>query len=99
MNVEDSDGTLVITGNDLTGGTALTVSLARRKLMPVFVVDLRQDSDFEAVEEWLSQNKIRILNVAGPRESQQPGIHERASRFLTALLQRRHVERSEHDGQ
>ena len=77
----------------------MTVSLARRKLMPVLVVDLREDSDFDAVEEWLTQNKIRVLNVAGPRESQQPGIHERASRFLTTLLQRRNAGRSEHDDQ
>jgi hypothetical protein len=35
---------------------------------------------------WLVAHGIRVLNVAGPRESQRPGIGARASGFLTELL-------------
>ena len=35
---------------------------------------------------WLDAERIRTLNVAGPRESGGPGIHERARRLLRALL-------------
>ena len=99
MNVDDSDGTLIITGDELSGGTALTVTLARRKLKPVLVVDLREETDVAAVEDWLALHKIRTLNVAGPRESQQPGIHERATCFLTELLSRRDADANGHDRQ
>jgi hypothetical protein len=85
-NVEDSDGTLILTGGPLTGGTALTRSLARRNGSPELVIDLREEADFGAVEQWLAANRIRILNVAGPRESQQPGIHEQACEWLSRLL-------------
>ena len=87
-NVEDSDGTLILTGGPLTGGTALTRSLARRNGSPELVIDLREEADFGAVEQWLAANRIRILNVAGPRESQQPGIHEQACEWLGRLLDR-----------
>lgn len=87
-NVEDSDGSLILTGGPLTGGTALTRSLARRNGSPVLVVDLRKEADFGAVEQWLAANRIRILNVAGPRESQQPGIHDQACEWLSRLLDR-----------
>ena len=88
LNVRDSDGTLILAPGELTGGTALTRDLALRYGRPVFVVDLDQDPDFEAVEGWLANNRIRTLNVAGPRESQQPGIHDRAAEFLKSLFQR-----------
>jgi len=34
------------------------------------------------VRGWLGRNNIRILNVAGPRESKKPGIYERSFAFL-----------------
>ncbi len=88
MNVRDSDGTLILAPGELTGGTALTRDIAQRYGRPLWVVDLDQDRDFEAVERWLTNNRIRTLNVAGPRESQQPGIHDRAVEYLQSLLQR-----------
>ena len=87
-NIEESDGTLILTSGPLTGGTALTRKLARQKAKPNFVVDIRKAEDFGAVEQWLHANRIRTLNVAGPRESQQPGIHEAICRWLDELLNR-----------
>ena len=95
LNVRDSDGTLILAPGELTGGTALTRDLALRYGRPVFVVDLDQDPDFEAVEGWLANNRIRTLNVAGPRESQQPGIHDRAAEYLQSLFQRAKADSSE----
>lgn len=85
-NVRDSDGTLILASGGLEGGTALTESLARRYGKPVLVVDLDDDPDPQAVRDWLQQASIRILNVAGPRESKYPGIHDRAVEFLHRLL-------------
>ena len=70
-NIRDSDGTLVLTRGVPKGGTALTVTLARRAGKPVLVVDPGEDFP-EGVAEWLASEGIRTLNVAGPRESEAP---------------------------
>ena len=86
-NVEDSDGTLILSGGELTGGTALTRKLAKCEGSPVHVVDLRQKLSFAVVEQWLLDNRIQVLNIAGPRESQQPGICEQTREWLSGLLE------------
>ena len=42
--------------------------------------------------EWFDQNNIRVLNVAGPRESKTPGVHQLACRFLDEFFQNGAVE-------
>jgi len=85
-NVRDSDGTLILTRGRADRGTALTVRLAQRMGKPCLVVDLQGEADAEDVRQWALAHKIRILNVAGPRESSAPGIHTQARCFLHALL-------------
>ncbi len=86
LNVRDADGTLVITWAPPTDGTAYTVAMARKHRKPCWVVDLREDEDTNAAAQWLLENRICILNVAGPRASKFPHIHEMAMRFLERLL-------------
>ncbi len=86
-NVRDSDGTLVLTRGRPVGGTAFTIVVARRLSKPLLVLDLLQDPDPAAVARWVDAAHVATLNVAGPRESQQPGIHAQAQRFLTRALQ------------
>jgi hypothetical protein len=89
-NIRDADGTLILTTGPLTGGTALTHSLATNMHKPCLVVELGDAyHDKQAVTDWLAAQAIRVLNVAGPRESQQPGISGRAAAFLRTLLQPR----------
>jgi putative molybdenum carrier protein len=85
-NVRDSDGTLVLTKGEPRGGTAFTVDVARDLGRPALVVDLAGAPDAAAVGVWLRREGIRVLNVAGPRESGAPGIHEEAVRFLRAAF-------------
>jgi len=85
-NVRDSDGTLVITRGKPRGGTGLTVSLARRAGRPVLVVDLEVGERVSDARAFLAANGIRVLNVAGPRESETLGIHDEAVAFLRDLL-------------
>jgi putative molybdenum carrier protein len=86
-NVRDADGTLILTRGTPDRGTALTVKLAKRMKKPFYVVDLSQPAFPEAVRAWLQENAIRVLNVAGPRESSQKGIAHKARRFLDMLWQ------------
>jgi len=86
MNVEESDGTLILSRGELTGGTALTESIARQMGKPWLVIDLVAEFDAQPVEEWIVENRIRTLNVAGPRESQQAGIFDQACEYLRTLI-------------
>jgi len=85
-NVRESDGTLILTWGHVTGGTALTVKLARKRQKPFLVVDLSRRADPQDVRDWLKIHEIMILNVAGPRESKTPGIHKRAVSFLKEVI-------------
>lgn len=78
-NITDSDGTLIISFGPLTGGSALTESLALKHDRPCLVLDLELISMSEAVdaiEKWLDKYSIQTLNVAGPRASGEPRIYE-----------------------
>jgi hypothetical protein len=85
-NVRDSDATLILNAGRPRGGTALTLRVARRQGKPVLRVDLDANPDPAGVAEWIAGTGIRILNVAGPRESESPGIGGRAGLFLAAVL-------------
>lgn len=85
-NVRDSDGTLVLTRGRPRGGTALTLSLAREQGRPFLILDLSSPIDPETMVRWAEEKRISVLNVAGPRESQQPGIQHEARDFLIEAL-------------
>jgi len=85
-NVRDSDGTLILTCGEPDRGTILTVRLTQERKKPCFVVDINGDIDVSAIRAWAEANGVRVLNVAGPRESSSPGIHDRAADLLRRLL-------------
>ncbi len=86
MNVEDSDGTLILTRRSPVGGTLLTLKLAWKHRKPYILVDPDQEAGAGTVLDWCRKNQIRILNVAGPRESEAPGIYHRAFSFIKELF-------------
>jgi hypothetical protein len=86
-NVREADGTLILTWGPPTGGTALTINLARRQRKPYLVMDLARGGDPTIIREWLRIFRIETLNVAGPRESKAPGIQDRAHRFLLKVFE------------
>lgn len=85
-NVKDSDATLILTRGAPTGGTALTLRNAEELRRPCLVVDLTTDASPSTVQAWLRERRVRVLNVAGPRESSAPGIYGEAAQFLRAVL-------------
>jgi hypothetical protein len=86
-NILDSDGTLILTWGIPKGGTALTKRLARVHQKPFLIMDLSAGKNFRPVRDWGNTYQIKILNVAGPRESEAPGIHNKAVSFLKKILQ------------
>lgn len=83
-NVIESDGTLIFNIGKLTGGTRLTVECARKHNKPHLVIqlDATRRPNVATLSEWLDQNNIRVLNVAGPRESKTPGVHRLVCQYL-----------------
>ena len=86
QNVVDSSGTLILSLGTLQGGTLLTHRLTGRFAKPCLVVDLLLAVDADEVRCWMFEHQIRVLNVAGPRESSSPGIAVRAQQFLQEVL-------------
>ncbi len=84
-NVQDSDATLVVADGDPTGGTAFTIDEARRLGRPHLIVPPAVERIGE-VRCWLARKGVETLNVAGPRESTEPGIYERAYRLLREVF-------------
>lgn len=85
-NVRDSDGTLLLVRSAASPGTELAHDVARRLGRPVYLWHLDALPDPDAFRRWLSNHKIRTLNVAGPRESESPGVYASACAWLRAAL-------------
>lgn len=85
-NVRDSDAVLVLTRGQPAGGTLRTIDLAARMNRPVFAVDVDHPPCVEALHAWLAATGTRTLNVAGPRESESPGVGAAAAAWLRRAL-------------
>lgn len=87
LNVGAADATLVICRGEPVGGTRLTVDEARRAGKAVLVVDPAEPTSAARVRAWLDAHpEWSSLNVAGPRESEQPGIEPAARHLLELAL-------------
>lgn len=86
-NVQEADATLILCRGQPTGGTELTRQLALRYGKPVHVVDLSAPPELAKTRRWLKRYGRGVLNIAGPRESQSPGIGAEAAEYLRKLLQ------------
>jgi Circularly permutated YpsA SLOG family len=85
-NVRDSNGTLLFRRGEASRGTALTMARAKELKKPLYVVDLALPLVPAAIADWIAQQSIRVLNVAGPRESESPGIYEAAKKAIGEVL-------------
>ncbi len=86
-NILEADGTLILTRGILKGGTALTRRLAKAHRKPFLVIDLSAGKNVPPVRDWGQAHQIKILNVAGPRESEAPGIYNEVFSYLKKILQ------------
>jgi hypothetical protein len=86
LNVVHSDGTLILTRGRPEGGTQRTVFLCREYGKPALVFDLDRPLKAADFADWLQAHGIETLNVAGPRESKQPGIGKQTRAALEELF-------------
>ena len=91
-NVADSDGTVILHGDVLEGGTLQTLRFCEELGKPSLVI-ARGETDeagaAAAIAGFVARHGIRRLNIAGPRASKQAQIygwaHAVISRFLTDI--------------
>lgn len=94
-NVRDSHATLILLPGDIDErfpGTLFTQQMAVLVfLRPCLMVSITRPDTITQTRAWLEPLNTApggnlILNVAGPRESEAPGIYTAACRFLEQLL-------------
>lgn len=92
-NVEASGGTLIMSFGPLPhdSGSMLTANIARKLRKPLLAVNVFESgyhSEFllNRVRIWIQTHRIEVLNVAGPRESREPGIQAAVRAALVAIL-------------
>jgi hypothetical protein len=91
LNIEASSGT-VLFGRLDTPGARLAVRVLRQKRRPKLYLAI-EDPELDAlaaatVQAWIRTNTIQVLNVAGNRESTNPGIGATVEAFLVQALRR-----------
>jgi hypothetical protein len=100
QNLKDSDGTVVFTLAPIaTGGTKLTIDYATeigKPLLRIHPADARDDPGMliEAagqLRHFVRSHNIEILNIAGSRESIEPGIYAFTLNVLRAFWKGREL--------
>ncbi len=90
QNVIDSDATLIFSHGKLAGGSLLTRRMALKNGRPWLHMDLLQTNSFsaaQAIHTWIREQHIGVLNVAGPRQSQDKRIYRATFDILEAAFQ------------
>jgi hypothetical protein len=85
QNVQDSDGTLWF-GETTTAGAQATIGAAHKLRKPCLLIYPGASFEPAHAVAWITENSIRTLNVAGNRESEEPGIGDRVEEFLGQVL-------------
>ena len=95
-NVRDSDATLILVeraGLAVSKGTGLAADAAARYRKPLAMIDLDAADAAARAIAWLDLQFARSgeglqFGIGGPRESEAPGIYERARALLDTLFAR-----------
>jgi hypothetical protein len=103
-NLRDADACMIVIdsgGLAVSAGTGLAQDLAHRYRKPLLIAQLDQEATLEHSAFWLRVQAARhdakpgakpgaglTLAIGGPRESEAPGIYQRATSFLRAMIER-----------
>ncbi len=85
-NVVFSDGTLIIFKNTKDLGTFKTIEFCIQNNKAFFEIDLTKKIEKEQFNHWLISNNIKVLNVAGSRESNSPERYNETTSLLKYLV-------------
>jgi len=84
QNILESDGTLIISYYFMSPGTKLTKDLCfdLKKPLKQYIIDGTNIDFKENLKKFIKLNNIRVLNIAGPRESKFPGIYKLSKELI-----------------
>jgi len=88
-NVRDSGGLVVLTDRDGIGcskGSERAVAHAKSLGKPVIIIDIDDPASCPFTQHFLISLKAASICVAGPRESESPGLYTKAKAFLEAVV-------------
>lgn len=88
-NVQDSDGTLVLYFSEIRGGTGTTVDACaefQKPCRPINCSDVTPMSAAALAADFVRQFRIKTLNVAGPRASEQYSAEQYAFEVIRELI-------------
>ncbi|PJE14243.1 putative molybdenum carrier protein [Legionella sp.] len=94
LNIRDSDGTLILVPTwplpeKIKDGTTLTIKHAEVLQKPHLIIKLDdKDNAVDSLREWINEWDIKVLNVAGPRESNWPGINKECCELFQEMFAR-----------
>jgi hypothetical protein len=78
QNVIDSDGTVIISHGDFSGGADYSQKMAEKHNRPCLHIDLEKTPPFIASPEintWIIDHNIEVLNVTGSKASEDSNVH------------------------
>ena len=90
QNVKDANGTVIIHAGKLSGGSEQTGRFCVEQEKPHQLIDGSRISAEDAAKllsDFVRKHEIKILNVAGPRESEWPEGYDYAFRTLKIFLE------------
>lgn len=87
LNVRDSDATVRFATNWESSGERLTLKEIKLAKKPHFDVNILGSTSPQELADWIIENKVETLNVAGNSERTSPEIGEFVVAFLSQTLE------------
>ncbi|MFY1708514.1 putative molybdenum carrier protein [Tritonibacter scottomollicae] len=97
LNVGSSDGTLIFVGSGPSPGTSATKDFCEQFGKPYLEVHESESMEIRVskVKKWLDINKVSVVNIAGPRESEAPNTELIVFETLTRAIKLKEVSEAE----
>ena len=89
QNVIDSNGTVIFSHGKLTGGSDLSRKMAKKHNKPWIHLDVEKMSMSYAtrlLRSWITDNGIKVLNVAGSKASRDSEIYDMTLNILESSI-------------
>lgn len=85
-NVKDSDGTIRFATDFTSPGERCTFKAIQEYGKPYLDIYVLKPPSHDEVLGWIKDNNIKVLNVAGNRESTSPGLQEFVAKYLLKVF-------------
>lgn len=87
-NVRDSSATIRLAYDFTTAGEICTLNAINNYKKPSIDVDLINPIDHQKVVDWINENNVEVLNVAGNSENSCMGTYNEAAEYLSVVFEK-----------